>query len=147
MGRPSKNWARFTVKPGQTGTLQPFQQTATDRYTKGKEPKAPSHSPFIIHRVIIHGEPTEGVENIQKAISGAVLILEGSGGKKLELGPAFQYCKECNPWSGDIAYNLEAPVMIPPGDEYNVILSYEKPSKNDADVDLFVVVEGIEDAN
>ena len=144
MLRPSKNWAMFTVNPKMTGTVQPFQQTATDRYTKGREPKAPSNAPFTIHRIIVHGDPGADAAAVQKAAAGAVIILEGQGGKKIELGPLFQYVKECNPWTDDSAFNLEVPVQIPAGAEYNVVISYEKASANENPVNLFVVVEGVE---
>jgi hypothetical protein len=144
MARPAKNWAKFTVTPGMTGTVQPFNVATSDRYTKGKEPKAPSNAPFTIHRVVVHGAPGADIGEVQKAVSGAVLVLEGQGGKKIELGPLFLHTKECNPWTDDAVYNLELPVQIPAGAEYNVVISYEKASQNTSNVDLFVVLEGAE---
>jgi len=144
MARPARNWAKFTVAPNTTGTIQPFKITSSDRYTKGGEPKAPSNAPFTIHRVVIHGAPNSDPAEVQKALTGAVLTLEGQSGKKIELGPAFLHTKECNPWTDDSAYNLEVPVQIPAGAEYNVVISYEKASQNSSNVDLFVVLEGVE---
>jgi hypothetical protein len=142
--RPAKNWAKFTVKAGMTGTVQPFSVATSDRYTKGGEPKAPSNAPFTIHRIVIHGAPGTDPAEVQKAVSGAILTLEGQSGKKIELGPAFLHTKECNPWTDDSSFNLETPVQIPAGAEYNVVISYEKASQNTSDVDLFVVLEGVE---
>ncbi|WP_456465544.1 hypothetical protein [Desulfurobacterium sp.] len=145
--RPSRNWAKFTVKPGQTGTIQPFDVTAANRYAKGKDPKAPSNASFIIQRIIVHGSPSTDPAAVQKAVSGAVMTLEGQGGKKIELGPMFTRTKECNPWTSDEMYELEVPIAIPPASDYNIVISYEQPpalADTDSPVDLFVVVEGVE---
>ena len=145
MARPYKNWAILTVKPGMTGTFQPFQQTATDRYTKGKEPKAPSNAQLRIIKVMVHGAPSTDPAEVQKAVSGAVLTLEGQSGKKIELGPLMLATKECNPWTGEDPYGFPVPVVIPAGAEYNVVVSYEKASQNTADVDLIIEIEGVEE--
>jgi len=144
MARPYVNWAKLTVKSQTTGTYQPFKQTTSDRYSLGKEPKAPSNAKLRIVKVMVHGAPGSDPAEVQKAVSGAVLILEGQSGKKIDLGPAFLRTKECNPWANEDAYGFTIPVEIPAGAEYNVIVSFEKASANSADVDLFIEVEGME---
>ena len=144
MARPYVNWAKLTVTPKMTGTYQPFKQTTSDRYSLGKEPKAPSNARLRIVKVMVHGAPSTDPVEVQKAVSGAVLILEGQSGKKIDLGPMFLRTKEANPWQTQDGYGFTVPIEIPAGAEYNVIVSFEKASANSADVDLFIEVEGME---
>ncbi|TCK06359.1 hypothetical protein [Phorcysia thermohydrogeniphila] len=144
MPRPYVNWAKFTVKPEMTGTIQPFKQTAEDRYSKGKEPVAPASSKLRIYKLMIHGAPGTDPKEVQKAVQGAVVTIEGQTGKKVECGPAFFRTKECNPYTTDHAYGFPVEIVVPAGGEYNVVISYEKPSANQNPVDLFIEIEGEE---
>ena len=74
MARPYVNWAKLTVTPKMTGTYQPFKQTTSDRYSLGKEPKAPSNARLRIVKVMVPGAPGSDPAEVQKAVSGAVLI-------------------------------------------------------------------------
>jgi len=143
--RPYVNWVKFTVKPGMTGTIQPFKQNFSDRYSKGKEPVAPSSKELKILKVMVHGAPGTNEEEVQKAVQGAVLTIEGQTGKKVELGPLFFRTKECNPYTTEDPYGLSVPIAISRGAEYNVVINYEQTSANQNPVDLFIEVEGVEE--
>jgi hypothetical protein len=142
--RPYKNWAVETIKAGTTGTVQPFKKTAADRFQLGSEPKAPSNKRLRLLKVVCYGAPGTDVAEVQKATYGAIVALEGQSGKRMELGPLAAITKECNPWTSEDPYGFPAPVEIPAGAEYNLVVSYESASKNTADVELVFEIEGVE---
>ncbi|NPB04508.1 MAG: hypothetical protein GXO39_08895 [Thermotogae bacterium] len=144
-----RNWAIMTVKPDTTGTHAVFATKNASDYRIYKEGRAPSNANLLINKITIERAPGTTSALLEKALKGAVVILKGQSGQERVLGLAKFIAPELEAYTEEDAYMLEAPVMIPAGATYDIILRWDEQngldSNNNEVAEIVVRVDGIEE--
>jgi len=148
MAKMYRNWAVLKVDPNTTGTHAVFATKNASDYRIYKEGRAPSNANLLIHKVTIERAPGTTSALLEKALKGAIVILKGQSGQERVLGLAKFIAPELEAYTEEDAYALEAPVMIPKGATYDVIIRWDEANGLDATqnetAEIVIRVDGVE---
>jgi len=148
MAKMYRNWAVLKVDPSTTGTISVFANKNGPDYRIFREGKAPSNANLLIHKVTIERAAGTSEALLEKALKGAVVILKGQSGQERVLGHAKFICPDLEKYTEEDAYALEAPVMIPAGASYDVVIRWDEQNSLDPNTnetaEIVVRVDGVE---
>ncbi|NPB07568.1 MAG: hypothetical protein GXN96_01410 [Aquificae bacterium] len=143
-----RNWAVVKVDPNTSGSVSVFSNKQGNDYRIYREGRAPSNANLLIHKITIERATGTTTALLEKALNGAVVIVKGQSGQERVLGHAKFIAPELGAYDEEDAYMLEAPIMIPAGASYDVVIRWDEKNSLDATAgetaEIVVRVDGVE---
>ncbi len=143
-----RNWAVITVDPNTSGSVSAFSNKSGNDYRIYKEGKAPSNAGLLITKITVERATGTTTALLEKALNGAVVMVKGQSGQERVLGHAKFIAPELNAFTEEEAYVLDAPIYIPPGASYDVVIRWDEKNTLDATAnekaEIVIRVDGVE---
>ena len=144
--RVYRNWQVLKVNASTSGTVSLFTNKSGNDYRIYKEGKAPSNADVLIHKITIERATGTDKTLLEKALNGAIVIVKGQRGQERVLGHAKFITPELNPFTDEDTYMLEAPILIPAGGFYEVIIRWDEKPKlgENEEAEIVIRIDGVE---